>query len=89
MYASFGVVFGMDILGMGCIFKEKFWNLGLSFARNSGNAQVWDDQKFFCCFIVETLVRNHMPILGFGLKIPPKFWNWVFAVCRNSWSAPI
>ena len=40
MCASFGVVFGTKILGMGYAFCRNFLGLGLIFTRNSGNGQV-------------------------------------------------
>ena len=50
----------------GVLCKEKFWDWGLIFAGNSGNAQVWDNQELSNYFVLQTLVRNHIYILELG-----------------------
>ena len=75
MCASFHT--GTEIWGWDVLFEEKFWDWGLIFSRNSGNAEVWDDLEFSCCFVVITLVRNHIHFLGLGLKVPSKFLDLV------------
>ena len=52
-------------VNFGWLLKRKFWEgdegdviskailSGLILVRNSGHAQVLDEQKFFCCFVMK------------------------------------
>ena len=43
--------FGTKFLEWDVIFREKFWNAGIMFGRNSGNGKGWDGKQFsYCCF---------------------------------------
>ena len=66
---QFWVAFGSEIS------KEKC----LIFAKDSGDAQVWNNYQFSFSFVVQTLARNHIPILRLDVKILLKFWDWVIA----------
>ena len=76
MCASFGWFLARKFWEWDVLFKERFWDRDLIFARNSGNTHVWDDPVFLLFFNASTGQKPH-PYFGGGSQNAAKNRDWV------------